>query len=57
MADMSQWQGKSQKRHNLDRFAVMSATVQRRGPWQALVNHIRASINFILRRIARFPSD
>jgi hypothetical protein len=29
MADMSQWQGKSQKRHNLDRFATMSAPLRR----------------------------
>jgi hypothetical protein len=29
MADMSQWQGKSQKRHNLDGFAVMFAPLRR----------------------------
>jgi hypothetical protein len=29
MADMSQWQGKSQKRHNLDRFATMPASSRR----------------------------
>jgi hypothetical protein len=29
MADMSQWQGKSQKRHNLDGFAMMGAPLRR----------------------------
>jgi hypothetical protein len=32
MADMSQWQGKSQKRHNLDGIAPMAAEALRHFP-------------------------
>jgi hypothetical protein len=55
MADMSQWQGKSQKRHNLDGIAPMAAGVLRRAARQGLLNHMGASMGLVLRRIARFP--
>jgi hypothetical protein len=55
MADMSQWQGKSQKRHNLDGFAMMGAPLRHVRVRQALVNHMGASMGLVLRRIARFP--
>jgi hypothetical protein len=56
MADMSQWQGKSQKRHNLDGFAVIVAPSSAGLPArQAFVNHKRASMGLVLHRIARSP--
>ncbi|RFZ83736.1 hypothetical protein D0Y60_20400 [Shinella sp. WSJ-2] len=54
MADMSQWQGKSQKRHNLDGFAIMVQRLRRHASRQALVNHMGASMRLVLSRAARF---
>ncbi|WP_421579522.1 hypothetical protein [Shinella sp. M31] len=55
MADMSQWQGKSQKRHNLDGFAMMCRPLRRQALRQALVNPMRASMRHVFCRTARFP--
>jgi hypothetical protein len=52
---MSQWQGKSQKRHNVDGFDMICAAAERPLSCrpQASVNHMGASMRLVTNRIAR----